>query len=175
MKQVALLFVLVAMMSSPVFAQDYPKGEIFGGYQFLHADFQGTGLNFNGWDASVQGNVNKWFGVKGDFSGNYKSENGASLKVYTYAFGPVLTARQSDRLQPFVHVLFGGAHVTGSAIGLGSASVNGFALSTGGGVDAVVSKHLAVRLGQFDWVYLHAEGESLSKNVRYSAGVVFRF
>jgi opacity protein-like surface antigen len=175
MKCTLLLAVLVALCALPVFAQDYPKGEVFGGYQYMHSDIFGSGLSFNGWNASATANVNKWFGVTGDFSGSYKSENGASLNAYTYTFGPVLTARQSERLQPFVHVLFGGVHVTGSLSGVGSASTNGFAMATGGGVDAVVSKHLAVRLAQFDWLYAHIESTNFSKNVRLSTGIVFRF
>jgi hypothetical protein len=175
MKLASLVILLVAMCAAPVFAQDYPKAEVFGGYQFTHVEIplgQGVSLseNFNGWNASATANVNKWFGVTGDFSGSYKSIGGETLSAHTYTFGPVLKSRQNDRLEPFVHTLFGGFH---SAVA--GASTNGFAMMTGGGVDAKVSDRLAVRLGQVDWVYLHAEGTSLKSNVRLSAGVVFRF
>jgi hypothetical protein len=54
-------------------AQDYPKVEVFGGYQYSHLDLLGiTSLNNNGWNASVTGNVNKWFGVAGDVSGRLR-------------------------------------------------------------------------------------------------------
>lgn len=175
MRRVFLLAMFVALCAALVSAQDYPKGEVFGGYQYMHSDIFGTGFNFNGWNASATANVNNWFGVTGDFSGNYKNESGGSLKVHTYMFGPTLTARHNERLQPFVHVLFGGVHASASAGGFGSASTNGFAMAAGGGVDGVVNNHIAVRVVQVDWLYAHVESTNFNKNVRVSTGIVFRF
>jgi hypothetical protein len=66
---VSLLFSLIAV------AQEAPKAELFGGYQYtrLNPNGAGTGFNFNGWNASLTGNANRWLGVTGDFSGIYKS------------------------------------------------------------------------------------------------------
>jgi len=165
---------VVCFLLIPAYAQDTPKAEVFGGYQFTHADIEGVGLSFNGWNASVTGNVNKWFGVTGDFSGAYKSELGASLKVHTYAFGPTISVNHEGTVNPFVHVLFGGATASLSAFDIGG-STTGYTIMAGGGADAKLSPRLAVRVIQADWVYYHFEGIGLKKNIRVSTGIVLRF
>jgi hypothetical protein len=164
-------------------AQDTPKAEVFGGYQYTHINVDtsqtqsggsGTGFSFNGWNASLTGNFNKYFGVAADFSGAYKSMSGVSVKIHTYTFGPVLSLNHEGTINPFVHALFGGAHGSASFEGTGSGT-NGFSMMMGGGVDAKVSPRLAIRAIQADWVYYRFEGIGQSKNVRISTGVVFRF
>ena len=169
MQKFLVLVVLLGLLSLPLMAQDYPKAEVFGGYQFLHSE----GENFNGWNASVTGNLNRAFGVTGDFSGSYKTISGIDFKVYTYTGGPVLNLNHEGTVNPFVHALVGGAHFVGSASGA-SASINGFTMMFGGGVDAKMNKRVALR-GQVDWVYYHVSGAGSSKNVRMSIGPVFRF
>ena len=168
------LTVLLGLFPLLVRAQETPKAEVFGGYQFTHIGGS-DGLNLNGWNASVTGNVNKWFGVAADFSGSYHTESGGSLKVYSYTFGPVFSMNHQGTFNPFVHALFGGAHASASLTGVGSAATNGFTMAMGGGADAKVNPHFAVRLFQADWVYYRFEGVGESKNARVSTGVVFRF
>jgi hypothetical protein len=175
MRKVVLLITSVGLFSLLTVAQETPKAEVFGGYQYTRINVGGTGFNFNGWNASVTGNVNKYVGVAADFSGAYKSEGGASLKVHSYTFGPVISLNHEGTLNPFVHALFGGANANLSASGLGSSSTNGFAMMMGGGTDAKLSPRLAVRLFQADWVYYRFQGVGESKNVRISTGLVFRF
>lgn len=175
MRKFLVLIVLVGLFSLTVMAQETPKAEVFGGYQYTHISSGGESESFNGWNASVTGNVNKYFGVAGDFSGSYKTISGVSVKVYTYTFGPVISLNHEGTFNPFVHALFGGAHLSASVSGLGSGGTNGFTMMMGGGADAKVSPHFAVRLFQADWVYYHFEGVGESKNVRISAGVVARF
>lgn len=177
MKLFFTLIAVVGLLSFPLLAQDYPKAEIFGGYQYERLnDLAGTGIgiNTNGWDASLAGNINQWLGVTGDFSGAYKSQNGASLHVYTYTGGPVVNLNHSGVVNPFVHALFGGAHVNASATGVGSAGTNGFTMMFGGGADIKISKMLAFR-GQADWVYYRFSGINIDKNVRLATGIVLRF
>ncbi len=170
----AVLAVVSCFILLPTTSAEAPKAEVFGGYQFTRVNFEGSGASFNGWNASLTGNVNDWFGVTGDFSGAYKSESGASVKIYTYAFGPTVSLNHEGTVNPFVHALFGGAHLSASLQGSGG-GVNGFTMMMGGGVDAKVSPRLAVRVVQADWVYYRFEGVSESKNVRISTGLVFRF
>jgi hypothetical protein len=170
MRFLCLIVLCLAVVVTPVLAQDYPKAEIFGGYQFTHAE----GENLNGWNASLAGNVNKWFGVAGDFSGAYKTISGVSVKNYTFTFGPVFTARQNERITPFAHVLVGGFHVSGSGFGL-SAATSGFAIFAGGGADVKINDRWGYRLAQVDWEGLHAEGSWSKKNVRVSSGILLRF
>jgi opacity protein-like surface antigen len=169
---------LVLAMSVVSFAQDVPKAEVFGGYQYTRIN-PGHGVDgdsFNGWDAAVQYNWNKAFGLKADFSGAYKSVLGVSLRQHTYLFGPVVSAR-SEKATVFAHALFGGAHATadaGSGSFLGSASDNAFAMAFGGGLDYNFHKNVAIRVGQFDYLPTRFGGET-QNNFRYSTGIVFRF
>jgi opacity protein-like surface antigen len=94
MRQVSILLLFCFAVCASVFAQEYPRAEVFGGYSYLHMDTQGvTGSSldqlcntvtvgncplrfqvhpgFNGWEAAGQFNLNSWFGLKADFSGHY--------------------------------------------------------------------------------------------------------
>lgn len=175
MRKTVFLIALLALFPLIAMAQDTPKAEIFGGYQYTRITLGNSGFNFNGWNASATGNFNKYFGVAADFSGAYKSESGVSLKIHSYTFGPVVSLNREGTVNPFVHALFGGAHANFSATGLGSASENGFAMMMGGGVDAKIAPRIAVRVVQADWVYYRFSGVGESKNVRISTGLVFRF
>jgi len=191
------LLVVSIAVALPLSAQDNPKLEVFGGYQYLHAgsfDGEGDSANTNGWDTSATFNFAKHFGVAADFSGNYKTENvvnsslgsnsyPAAVRIYTYTFGPVVSAKASEKFRVFAHALFGGAHVrptgcvifSGSPDECGSGSASGFAMMVGGGVDAKMTNRSVLRLVQVDWVRLPSEFGAQSSNVRVSAGVVFRF
>jgi hypothetical protein len=202
MQKFVALMVFLGLLSFPLLAQDSPKLEVFGGYQYLRLNNfnNGTGggtgtgpnINANGWDTSVTGYFSKYLGVTGDFSGSYKTFNGngggGSFSItgnaYTYAGGPVVALREG-KINPFVHVLFGGIHegvsVAGGC-GSSSCSLSGYTMMLGGGVDVKAARAVSIRLLQFDWVYAHfgspigggsAYGES--QNARIASGVVFRF
>ena len=173
MRKIAFLVALFALL--PVFAMAADRVDVFGGYQYTHISDSGVSQSLNGWNAAVTGNVNKYLGITGDFSGSYATISGVSAHVYTYAFGPTINVNHNGVFNPFVHALFGGAHLNGSISGEGSAGTNGFAMAIGGGADAKVAPHIAVRLGQFDWVYYRFQGTGFSNNFRYSAGIVIRF
>jgi hypothetical protein len=177
MKRLLGFIVVVSLLSLPLMAQNYPKAEIFGGYQYLRVNdvfSSGYGFNANGWAASLTGNVNQWLGVTGDFGGAYKSVSGADLHIYTYSGGPVVNLNHSGVVNPFVHALFGGARAGGSATGVGSGGTNGFTMMYGGGADVKMNRMLALR-GQVDWQYFRFSGVTFSKNVRVSTGIVLRF
>jgi hypothetical protein len=168
MRNLAGIMLLFLLVSSAT-AQDFPRAEVFGGYQYSRQ--QST--NLNGWNASLTGNYNRWFGLTGDFSGAYHSEGGADFRSYTYTFGPTVAARNNEKFTPFAHALFGGVHQSTDFAGSSLGSVNGFAVFLGGGVDATLSPHLAVRVGQFDYARFHFSAGSANV-FRYSAGIVFR-
>jgi opacity protein-like surface antigen len=159
MKTLIAVVVSALLLAVPAVAQqEYPKAEVFGGYQFTHLD---PSINANGWNAAVNGNVNPWLGVTADFSGAYK--NGG--RVHTYMFGPTFSAR-TERITPFAHALFGGATGGGSSA---------FSMALGGGLDVNAGRHLALRLVQADWLLFRSGGVTDRKNVRVSAGLVLRF
>ena len=166
MQKLVSLLVLVGLFSFSLMAQDNPKVEVFGGYQYLRLGGDFGGINANGWNASLTGNFNKYLGVAGDFSGAYKN----SAHLYSYTVGPVVSLNSGGKVNPFVHALFGGAPLGG-----GGASENGFTMMFGGGADAKLSKAIAVRVIQADWVSYRFSGVNFNKNVRISTGIVFRF
>lgn len=152
---------LVGLVSLAAVAQETPKPEVFGGYQFTSLD---PSWNASGWNASASAYVTRWLGVTGDFSGAYSS----GTKFHTYTFGPVVSTHKGN-FSPFVHALFGGGHASDSL-----ASTSGFVMMVGGGVDLGHQK-MAFRLGQFDWMSTRFSGFTDNNNFRFSSGVLFRF
>ena len=196
-----LLFLAIAFVTLSLFAlaQDAPKIEVFGGYQFLHVgSFDGEGdsaANTSGWAGSATFNVYKRIGLTTDFSGSYRSESivntqvssvpaPAHIQIYTYTFGPVASLYSHGKVNLFAHALFGDAHVrptgcvifSGSPDECGSGSYNGLAMMFGGGMDVKSSDRFALRVVQFDWVRLPSQFDGgLNGNMRISTGFVFRF
>src|SRR5713226_3057887 len=64
MRKLLILGVLAFAAVAPVRAQDYPKAEVFGGYQYIRVS---GGTNCQGFGGAAAGNVNNWLGVAGDF------------------------------------------------------------------------------------------------------------
>ncbi len=157
-RRLTLLLLVSGMLSLPAAAQSV---EIFGGYQFSHID---PAFNASGWNASLTGNFKHVLGITADFSGAYKNH----AQVYTYTFGPVLSARLPV-VQPFVHALFGGMTITDGT------STTGFAMQVGGGLDIGLRKGIGFRLVQADWMSLHFSGTTDNKNGRVSTGIVLKF
>jgi hypothetical protein len=192
MKTALIAFVLWGFcLSGLVFAQDFQRAEVFGGYSYLNIDTNGltSRQSMNGWETSLSVNFNKWVAAEGDFSGYYKGYGalGVSARAsdYGYVFGPRFNYRPNDSFTVFGHTLFGGDHLGGSVSGSlfgypvsASASQNGFAMAFGGGVQQRIAKHFAVR-GGADWVLTHHNvfgGNSVDQNnFRLSVGVVYTF
>ncbi len=192
---------IVFLMTLFAGAQDVPQVEVFGGYSLFHFDDKGleaplqalnpnltVNRNLHGWNGAVQFNVNKWIGIVGDVSGHYgnviESPVGSiSGNIYNFLFGPQINAR-GEKATGFVHVLLGGNRSKINAIpaiGLPDVSDTAFAMAIGGGVDLNVTKRVAVRLGQFDYIYtthtFSQYGLDLAhqNNFRFSTGIVFNF
>ena len=104
MRKLASLILLLWLASLSAAAQDFPKAEIFGGYQLTRLD----GTTLNGWNAALTGNLNHWFGVTGDFSGAYKSQGGVDFRNYTYTFGPTIAARGNETFTPLLMLCLAG-------------------------------------------------------------------
>ncbi len=177
MRKLVWLCGLFLAFSVSAMAQDHPKAEIFGGYSYVRANDQGTGVNFNGGSGSIAVNVNNWLGVVGDFGGYHHSETGVSLNIISYMFGPKLAFRSNERVTPFVQALFGGAHASASLSGTGTGTENAFAMAVGGGIDVKATQHVAIRLIQAEYFMTKfTDGlNNRQNNARISAGVVFRW
>ncbi len=164
---IAALGICTAATATTAKAQLVPKVEVFGGYSYMRYNPTGVDVNLNGWNASINIKPNRVLGLVGDFAGDYGSPGGVNASVHTYMVGPQLSFPAP--VSPFVHVLFGGAHlnVTG-------ACDNSFAMGYGGGIDIHAGHNLAFRVFEIDDVYTRFGGFN-QNNPRISAGLVFRF
>ena len=160
MRKLIGVAVLVVMVSMVGMAQETPKPEIYGGYQYDRTDGGGHG---QGWNTAANLYVTRWLGGTADFSGVYN--NGS---IYTYTFGPVVSTHKQN-FSPFAHALFGGARASSGGI-----SDSGMAMYFGGGVDYGKGKW-AVRAVQFDWMVLRFSGISNKNNMRVNTGLMYRF
>ena len=191
----ALVFCLV--VSGLAVGQD-SRADLFGGYSFVNIDTNGLSSrqNANGWEAAISGNFNKWFAVEGDVSGYYKSFSAnlvvgttsciyfgacsVTVKVtdYSYAGGPRINLRPV-----FIHALFGGDHLTGTATASGvsgniSESQDGIAGIVGGGVQLRVMGPWSFRASA-DYAFTRHNvfgGPSVTQNnFRAGVGIVYSF
>jgi hypothetical protein len=164
-----------------------PAAEIFIGYSYLNFGTNGltnSRRSANGWEASVSGNFNQWLAVELDISGYYKNYNYYTgnaygfpniitvsyYRDYSYLAGPRLNYGPV-----FVHALFGGDRLSGSALGT-SAAQTGFAGALGGGTQFPMGDRCAFRVSA-DYVFSEHNilgGASATRNnFRASAGIVF--
>lgn len=172
----AILFVLALAQCG------YAQVEVFGGFSFLNGDSpSGVGRDtFSGWQASATGYVLPRLGIVADFGGHYKSYPVAiagapnlDLSTLEYVFGPQIRFPVS-RFTPFTHFLAGGLHQHSHGGGYVDMSVNSVLLGVGGGLDVDLTKHVAIRILQFDWLPTHSQGEWQDDGIRLAFGVVLR-
>jgi hypothetical protein len=181
MRKFLVLAGVLILFALPAAAQNTPASEAFIGYQyqrFSPGDGE-SGINLNGWTGSLAVNANSWFGVVGEIAGAYGNPqmdgSPVSVRHHTFLVGPRITAR-GHRVQPFVHVLFGGSRFSLPDMNQTEAF---WAWDFGGGVDVRLSDRVLFRLAQVDYLgtrYRLGElDRSTQKNFRYSAGLVFHF
>lgn len=166
------------------------------------------GFSLNGGGGGVTVYVNHWLGIEGDFQGYATAGNrnfvfpatagspcplGCNVKasgdLFTYNVGPVLKYR-TEHFEPFVETLFGGAHSNvygnlfkacqATCTTTASPSNNAFDFIIGGGIDIPLTKSIAIRPAQFDFVLTRFDSAFTTSNhnqsnFRYNAGIVFRF
>jgi hypothetical protein len=165
--------------------------------------------SFNGGGGGADFNIGRHFALKAEFlgygstswnvtipapivtpkgtipAGTFKSQG----DMFTYLFGPVVKVPTS-RVTFFGETLFGGSNTNGYAdlikalnAGGGTISASGtqhpFTMAVGGGLDINLSKHVALRPVELDYVLTRYTNPLTStnnqNNFRYLAGVVFRF
>ena len=193
------LLASVAFASQLAAQSETPRYEIFAGYSYSRLeDFSCCsihlgGTNFNGWNASVDRNINRWFGVVADVSGHYSSDSFAEGYFFTtdanllaYRFGPKFALRR--RITPFAQSLTGGVRFHREGIDYPGQSgqhaertTYGLAITAGGGLDVRATDSLAVRVVQAEYSF-HGAGDTIGpsvvgnmRGVRLSFGFVFCF
>jgi hypothetical protein len=170
---------------------DYPHWEAFLGYSLLNARF-GPGIdskNANGGSGDIAYNFNHWFGLAADLGGydwgditvpgGMGPEVIKGLHAISYLFGPRLNYRFGDKDQHtlFGQVLIGGAHSDFSLAGT-NPTKNAFTMAAGGGLDIGLTKHIAWRAAQVEYVltdFDYNNGYKPQNNFRLSSGVLFRW
>lgn len=171
--------------------------------------------SFNGFDTSITYNLTRYFGVKFDVTGHYKDERFVDVfatpggnvtftldtreRVYNFLGGvQVKNNSNGARVKPFGHALVGAARYRGRIRQsvdvfpgfnfLVEDPVTSFAMKVGGGLDLRVSKHIDLRLVEFDYnpifagdrTFKTSEGPftfkstgKTAQNFTIGAGVVF--
>ncbi|HKP84624.1 MAG TPA: outer membrane beta-barrel protein [Blastocatellia bacterium] len=197
MRRIIFTASILVLLPLSARGQETPGVELFGGYSYFHTEGR---ENLHGWNASVSANLNRWFGLVADFSGHYDSTSSRSTIIvlpgsppgtlrfeskqnfHTIMIGPRFSFRKYDKITPFAHILVGGtrrhsknvAEAPGFTLSSFSDNQTVFAGAIGAGLDVKMSRSLALRLVQADYLVNHSFG-SFQHNVRLSTGLVFRF
>ena len=185
--------------------QGTPRVELFVGYSYLRAiPTYATGnrlVKMNGGSVSAAFNFNRYLGLVGDVGGFADTElnlTGPGVanprvvdsggKAFTYLGGPRLSLR-GERFTPFVQVLAGGIHASPVVIdpeicgGINCTplpSQNAFAMTAGGGLDITLTRHIALRAVQAEYLMTRfanptTQVKSMQNDMRLSSGLLFRF
>ena len=156
-----LLLFMTGLFALTALAQESkpPKVDVFAGYQWLDpgGDVPLPGNPFNpsvqhlhgiaqGWGGAITYNFTRYWGLEGDFGGNYDKIANES----TASIGPRLMFR-GDNVNLFAHTLFGFNRLTPKGLG----SSNGIGAILGGGIDLKLWKPLSLRLIEADYVWAH--------------------
>jgi opacity protein-like surface antigen len=132
--------------------------------------------NFNGVDGSVTYNVSKYIGIKGDFTGHFKSQTYVDKftppgvtqtianqeRIYNVLGGvQIKDNRTSKRVKPFAHALVGFARYTNRQSQVLDLfpqfnftiedRETSFAMKLGGGLDIRAGKRIDIRLIEIDY------------------------
>jgi opacity protein-like surface antigen len=178
MRKLFILFGFALFATSFAQAQEARDMEVSGQYQYIR-NYPGQGapsVSCQGAGGTFAANLNTYVGIVGDFDGCKITglPSGSSSHEFNYLFGPRLAYHNSGRFTPYAQVLFGGARETVSITGFGSASANSFAMTFGGGADFKLTRHVAFRAIQLEYLYTHFSGAK-QNNLRLQSGLVYRF
>jgi opacity protein-like surface antigen len=182
MRYLATVCALAFILAAPALAQDSPKAEIFGGYNYMRFNpglVNEPAIGLNGIRVSAAYYIEPKIGVVADLTFNHNgnaNNSGTSFNTSTYMFGPRYAYR-ADRVTPFAQVLIGGAHASASQGGV-TVSWNAFAMALGGGLDLKATDKISIRPFQFEYLmtrFKSTDFATTQNNVRISAGVVFNF
>jgi outer membrane protein OmpA-like peptidoglycan-associated protein len=166
-----------------------PRFELAGMYSYVNFAPGSPFSNFNnnGGTGSFTYNFSRWIGLTAELGGYQFTRNtfpltgsnkGVSGGFESWLFGPRLNLRKFNRFVPFGEFLLGGASA-GSVL-VGGTNQSAFAIAAGGGVDIVLTKHLAWRFAQLDYLMTTFSGPALGvtgrqNNFRAATGMVLRW
>ena len=153
---------------------EYHRAEVFVGYSHNRENVDAMGgSGFNGFNASVTGNVSRLLGLKFDLSGHYKSGSGFDASIYKVHGGAQLKDNSTAaRFKPFAHLLAGVARRKSSFGAFGEFKDTGFSAIAGGGLDIRAGSRFDVRVGQVDYNLTRFSGR-YEHHLRLGIGLVF--
>jgi peptidoglycan-associated lipoprotein len=191
-----LLLTIAAVSARPVLAQSVSEGqqpkraELGLTYTYLRANAPPGGcgcFNMNGgsatlaWTPASGGTL----ALVGDITVAHAgaiSSSGYSLTLSSYTVGERYQPRIGhSRFQPFLQVLGGAAHSSGTLVeGQTPAAVNAgasFAATLGGGLNLRTTHRFSYRLIEADYLFTSFDngGDNHQNNLRLSTGVVLHF
>src|SRR6266849_9560150 len=155
-----------------------PRYEIAGMYDYINFAPGDPFANFNnhGGSGSFTYNASRWIGLTGEVGSYTSNRNVFPLTgnnnlvqggIISYLFGPRLNLRKFDHFVPFGEFLAGAARGNGQITG--GADQNAFALAAGGGVDVVLTKNLAWRFAQLDYLLTSFSGPAVGATGRQNS------
>jgi hypothetical protein len=175
-----------------------PRFEVAGMFQYVNYMPGGGYLNFNNYGAtgSFTYNATSWLGLTAEIGGYHFSRqiygppvaNPDGTFSYnlekitggweTYLFGPRVNFRKFDHFVPFVEVMFGAAHSGAQLNGTNGQST--FAMAAGGGIDVILTKYIAWRFFEADYLMTNFNGalvdpDGRQNNFRIGSGIVLRW
>jgi hypothetical protein len=143
------------------------------GLGFTYVKFRSPAIDASmaGVNTSVTYFTNDWFGVEGNITAAFgrKIFVDDQTRYAGITGGPKIVMHQ-QRWEPWVHALFGIAHVNPQLAGVGK---NGVAIQVGGGADYSAWQQISVRV-EGDWVLTRLYSQS-QNNFQLVTGVVFHF
>lgn len=180
----ALFFAVFAFAQEPTPAGKVPAGasagnpnEAFVGFLWEPTDWGTTKLY--GFDANYTRFFAKRFAAVADFDYG-RATNITNAESYAFRFGPRYNfVKRTARVQPYIHFLVGGGHLTASVKYPGlPTNVDktwfGFTWAAGGGVDVRLTKHLGARF-QGDWTKLPFGDHDSSQWQRLAFGATWKW
>jgi len=177
--------------AAPAAPRNMPKYDLSFGYtlqRFTPAS-NTPHINLQGWYASLNYNFFTWLGVEGQLSGDYKFQAypNSNISIYSFVAGPRIYPLRHHKLEPWVHILYGGAVYVARypAFNGSGATTNASAsksLEGGGGFDLNKWKHWGIRLIEIDYQrtqftgfpFVTLNGSYSQPSYRFSFGFTYR-
>lgn len=196
----------ILLSAVAAWSQEFPRAEV--GFDYSYARYAPSapyskGHSLNGGGGSLVFNLNEYIGIKMDLQGYGSNHTGFNIapnstfplglhgdvqgNLFTYLFGPQIKVR-AHGVQPFVDLLFGGAHSNvytdafshfcpvACSFSAKPAS-DAFAMAFGGGIDIPLGHVVSFRPAEIDYLLTRFSnpftGTNNQNNLRYQVGVVF--
>lgn len=147
------VFAVMAHVSAAV--SETPKIEVFGGFAYAKSSEL---KDPKGFIASFGYNVNDYVGLVFDISHLKKD-----VKYQTFMGALQFSLRGKSSIVPFVRALVGYGRIESLS--------SGFAIGFGGGLDYHITRNIAIRILQAD--YIRQKGDISANVIRLGIGVVF--